>query len=225
MKKFGKKQSQIIVHNKDNYNLGDLYYERDEDDIYEKEFSKKLYQNEIKESDESGKNSFFIFKKNKKIQNENFEQKPKIETETENEAEGNNYKKQPGSKTENKIPKLQRLSELEENNLYFSLNVDQHASKDEIKRAYKNLCYTHHPDKGGNVDNFHKIHKAYQILTNDLCKILYDKFSFSVMSLINQILTRNSETEKDELSYFKDIDLGTLDFDSINAIINMRNER
>ncbi len=219
MKKFGKKQSQILIHNKDNDNYDDLYYQRDEDDIYEKEFSKKLHQNKIKESDEWGQGSFFVFKKNKKIHNENFQQKPETETEVIN------TNKQPESKTHNKKPKLQRLSELEENNLYFSLNINQHSNKDEIKRAYKNLCYTHHPDKGGNVDDFHKINKAYQILTNDLCKKLYDKFSLSAMSLINQIISRNSETDKDELSYFNDIDLETLDFDSIDAIINMRCER
>jgi hypothetical protein len=207
MKKFGKKHTQILNINKDN-EIYEIYGAGEEDDIYDRELSKKLHQS--RENQEKETEKYFLFKNYKKLQRENFQ---------ETIAESNNHNNEQESKTQHKKFKLKRLSELEENNLYFSLNIDQHASKDEIKRAYKNLCYTHHPDKGGNVDNFHKVNKAHQILANNLCRKLYDTFSQSAMSLIDHILSRN--TDDNEFFYLNEIDVNLLDLDTISAVINI----
>jgi molecular chaperone DnaJ len=46
------------------------------------------------------------------------------------------------------------------------LGIDQTASADEIKAAYRRLAKDHHPDKGGDPDRFMEIQNAYQQLTN-----------------------------------------------------------
>ena len=44
------------------------------------------------------------------------------------------------------------------------LGVDRTASKDEVKKAYRNLCKKHHPDVGGNIEKFREINEAYEML-------------------------------------------------------------
>jgi curved DNA-binding protein len=46
------------------------------------------------------------------------------------------------------------------------LGLDQAASADEIKAAYRRLAKDHHPDRGGDPDRFMQIQNAYQQLTN-----------------------------------------------------------
>jgi DnaJ-class molecular chaperone len=50
--------------------------------------------------------------------------------------------------------------------LYNVLGVDKNASQDEIKRVYRKLAMTNHPDKGGNPEKFKEISHAYDILGN-----------------------------------------------------------
>jgi molecular chaperone DnaJ len=52
------------------------------------------------------------------------------------------------------------------NQYYQVLGLNQNASQEEIKKAYKKLALIHHPDKGGSEDTFKRISEAYQILTN-----------------------------------------------------------
>ena len=48
---------------------------------------------------------------------------------------------------------------------YFNiLGVDQNASDDEIKRAYRSLAMKHHPDRGGDQAKFQEIQEAYGTL-------------------------------------------------------------
>ena len=47
---------------------------------------------------------------------------------------------------------------------YERLGVSRNASPDEIKRAYKKLAIKHHPDKGGDHEQFKKINEAYDTL-------------------------------------------------------------
>ena len=48
------------------------------------------------------------------------------------------------------------------------LHIKHGASKDEIKKAFRKLAHTHHPDKGGVVSKFVEIKSAYDfLLAND----------------------------------------------------------
>lgn len=51
-------------------------------------------------------------------------------------------------------------------NYYSVLGIDQNASKEEIKKAYKRLASKHHPDKGGDEAEFKRIQEAYDAITN-----------------------------------------------------------
>jgi len=48
---------------------------------------------------------------------------------------------------------------------YQILGVSREASEDEVKKAYKKLAMKHHPDKGGDPEEFKKIQSAYDIIT------------------------------------------------------------
>ena len=89
-----------------------------------------------------------------------------------------------------------RLSDMEQRNLYFLLGIDENSSEDKIKKSYKKLCLSLHPDKGGDSEKFSKINKAYKILSNNICRIIHDKFSFRAIDLIEHLLVREEETNK-----------------------------
>lgn len=57
---------------------------------------------------------------------------------------------------------------------YAVLGVSSHASKDEIKSAYRVLARQTHPDAGGDPDRFAQIAKAWEVLGNDQERELYD---------------------------------------------------
>ncbi len=46
------------------------------------------------------------------------------------------------------------------------LGVTQNSSQDEVKKAYKKLASKHHPDKGGDENEFKKIQEAYEVLSD-----------------------------------------------------------
>ncbi len=58
--------------------------------------------------------------------------------------------------------------------LYKVLGIERSANEREIKKAYFELAKKHHPDKGGNEEEFKKIQKAYDILSNSDKKMIYD---------------------------------------------------
>ena len=60
--------------------------------------------------------------------------------------------------------------------LYVLLGVSREASNDDIKKAYKKLAMTHHPDRGGNEEYFKKINEAYAVLTDPEKRNMYDRF-------------------------------------------------
>ncbi|MCP9839415.1 J domain-containing protein [Synechococcus sp. J7-Johnson] len=47
---------------------------------------------------------------------------------------------------------------------FAALGLRWGASSEAIKRAHRRLVKTHHPDQGGAVDDFRRIHAAYQLL-------------------------------------------------------------
>ena len=58
--------------------------------------------------------------------------------------------------------------------LYDALGVSREASGAEIRKAYLTLSRTHHPDKGGDPEEFKKIQKAYEVLSDDGRRKMYD---------------------------------------------------
>lgn len=58
--------------------------------------------------------------------------------------------------------------------LYEVLGVDPCCSQAEIQKAYRSLSQINHPDKGGDVDAFQAISNAYQILSDEERRAIYD---------------------------------------------------
>ncbi len=44
------------------------------------------------------------------------------------------------------------------------LEVPQGASLEECRKAYKRLAMKHHPDRGGDIEKFQQIKRAYEFL-------------------------------------------------------------
>ena len=59
---------------------------------------------------------------------------------------------------------------------YKVLGVDKNASKDEIKKAYRTLVRTKHPDKGGSEEEFQEIQLAYDTLSDENKRKVYDEY-------------------------------------------------
>jgi DnaJ family protein A protein 2 len=59
--------------------------------------------------------------------------------------------------------------------LYQILGIDKSASEQDVKKAYRRLAMTHHPDKGGTAEKFSEIQRAYEVLGNTEKRQLYDQ--------------------------------------------------
>lgn len=59
---------------------------------------------------------------------------------------------------------------------YKMLGLEKGATVDQVKKAFRKLVLTAHPDKGGDVEKFKEISKAYEILSDATKKELYDKY-------------------------------------------------
>jgi DnaJ family protein A protein 2 len=59
--------------------------------------------------------------------------------------------------------------------LYDTLGVSRGANDTEIKKAYRKLAVEHHPDKGGDAEKFKEVQKAYEILSDDQKRSIYDQ--------------------------------------------------
>ena len=61
-------------------------------------------------------------------------------------------------------------------NPYEALGLSQNASEAEIKKTYRRLAMQHHPDKGGDPEQFKKIQGAYDILSDPQKRQNFDQF-------------------------------------------------
>lgn len=57
---------------------------------------------------------------------------------------------------------------------YKILNINRESSQDEIKKAFRKLSKTHHPDKGGDEKIFKEMSEAYDTLGNAEKRMKYD---------------------------------------------------
>lgn len=46
----------------------------------------------------------------------------------------------------------------------------------DIKKAYRKLAVIHHPDKGGDEATFKEITRAYEVLSNEEKRQIYDQY-------------------------------------------------
>ena len=58
--------------------------------------------------------------------------------------------------------------------LYKILDITKNASQDEIKKAYRKLSLKHHPDRGGNEEEFKKLNRAFEVLGDSQKRREYD---------------------------------------------------
>lgn len=59
---------------------------------------------------------------------------------------------------------------------YKALGVPRTAKADEIKKAFRKLARTHHPDAGGDEAKFKEINEAYEVLSDEKKRALYDQY-------------------------------------------------
>jgi curved DNA-binding protein len=57
---------------------------------------------------------------------------------------------------------------------YETLGVQRDATEQDIKRAYRKLASKHHPDKGGDQEQFKRIQGAYEVLSDPDKRAQYD---------------------------------------------------
>ena len=63
---------------------------------------------------------------------------------------------------------------------YETLGVERKATKDEIKKAFHKLAHQYHPDKkGGNEAKFKEVNEAYQTLSDEKKRQVYDTHGHS----------------------------------------------
>lgn len=80
----------------------------------------------------------------------------------------------------------------ESEDYYNILGVKQNATFDEIKKTFRKLSLKHHPDKGGDVNKFKNINKAYQVLSDESKRNQYDNMrKFGGNSPFNSNIPRN----------------------------------
>jgi molecular chaperone DnaJ len=62
-------------------------------------------------------------------------------------------------------------------NYYDILGVNQKASQDEVKKAFRKLAHKYHPDKqGGDASKFKEASEAYSVLSDEKKRAEYDRF-------------------------------------------------
>jgi molecular chaperone DnaJ len=93
---------------------------------------------------------------------------------------------------------------------YQILGVNENASQDEIKKAYRKLAVEHHPDKGGDENKFKKISEAYDTIGDENKRSQYDNQrrnpfagmgggGFNPFDMFNQMHSQRKRTVPDKI--------------------------
>lgn len=59
---------------------------------------------------------------------------------------------------------------------YKTLGVPRNATSEDIKKAFRKLARKHHPDTGGDEAKFKEINEAYEVLSDDKKRAMYDQY-------------------------------------------------
>ena len=101
------------------------------------------------------------------------------------------------------------------NNYYKVLGLDKNATIEQIRAAYKKLAREHHPDKGGDKNEFLKVQEAYDALinksnvdsTNDSSNINIKTKFFNDNVFFNQAHSTSQKVVKKDIYYDYNIKL------------------
>lgn len=67
---------------------------------------------------------------------------------------------------------------------YKILGVPKTCTPTELKRAYRKQCLVHHPDKGGNEADFKALSEAYDVLSDESKRKLYDQYGEAAVNSV-----------------------------------------
>ncbi len=71
----------------------------------------------------------------------------------------------------------------------------------DIKKAYRKLAVKHHPDKGGDEATFKEITRAYEVLSNEEKRQIYDQYGEEGLEVKIRVLkTTCSNSNSDFIS-------------------------
>lgn len=88
-------------------------------------------------------------------------------------------------------------------NHYKVLGLEETATKEEIKKAFRSLSLKYHPDRNPNsqdaVDKFHKINNAYEVLSDDQKKQEYDMMRNNPFMNLNGNFGANVNVNMDDI--------------------------
>ena len=60
--------------------------------------------------------------------------------------------------------------------LYEVLGIEKTCTQEEVRKAYKKMAYKHHPDRGGDQGVFQEVQHAYEILSDEKKRKVYDTY-------------------------------------------------
>lgn len=79
---------------------------------------------------------------------------------------------------------------MDNKNYYDILEINNNASQEDIKKAYRKLSLLHHPDKNGNssesINKIQNINEAYEVLSNPEKKMMYDSGGTNDINFMNR---------------------------------------
>lgn len=68
------------------------------------------------------------------------------------------------------------VGKIDNEKFYKTLHVEKTADAQQIKKAYRKLAIKHHPDKGGDPEQFKEITRAYEVLSDEEKRKKYDRY-------------------------------------------------